>query len=444
MALPRTLLVLTGLAILGGGGYYYWKTRMAPAAEGQATPAGPGASPGASPGAGRRGPGGPGGGAGMAVPVTLGTAARKDLVLTLDALGTVQAMNTVTVRSKVSGQLMEILFREGQEVEKGAILARIDDRTYAAALAQAVAQKAYNAAQLSNAKLDQQRYEGLLRANGVTRQQVDTQRAQVMMYEAQVQQDQAAIDNARAQLDDTVIRAPFAGRVGIRAVDIGNLVASGDTNGIVTVAQFAPIAVNFTLPQQELPRLLRAMAVGQVPVETVPTPSSTPGLPGEAPDRGAVLTVGNLVDATTGSIAVKASFPNERRQLWPGAFVTLRLPVQTIRDALVVPLVAIQQGPAGSFVFVAKDDSTIEQRNVTLGATTRSEATIQTGLQPGERVVTSGAQRLNNGSRIAEVRPGGAAGGVAAPGEGAQPGAGNPQNPAPASGERPARRRESR
>ncbi|WP_419896657.1 efflux RND transporter periplasmic adaptor subunit [Roseomonas sp. USHLN139] len=432
MALPRTLLVLTGLAILGGGGYYYWKTRMAPAAEGQA------AAPAA---AGRRGPGGAGG---MAVPVTLGTASRRDLVLTLDALGTVQAMNTVTLRSRVSGQLMEILFQEGQEVEKGAVLARIDDRTYAAALAQAVAQKAYNAAQLANARLDLQRYEGLLRANGVARQQVDTQRAQVAMYEAQLQQDQAAIDNARAQLDDTVIRAPFAGRVGIRAVDIGNLVASGDTNGIVTLAQFAPIAVNFTLPQQELPRLLAAMQAGAVPVETVPTPSSAPGGPGQAAERGTVLTVGNLVDATTGSIAVKASFPNERRQLWPGAFVTLRLPVQTIRDALVVPLVAIQQGPAGSFVFVAKEDSTIEQRNVTLGATTRSEAAIQSGLQPGERVVTSGAQRLNNGSRIAEVRAGGAAGGVAAPGEGAQPGAGNPQNPAPASGERPARRRESR
>ncbi|EFH11452.1 efflux RND transporter periplasmic adaptor subunit, partial [Teichococcus cervicalis] len=356
-------------------------------------------------------PGGRGMGAGMAVPVTLAAATRKDLVLTLDALGTVQALNSVTLRSRVSGQLLEVLFQEGQDVEQGQVLARIDDRTYAASLAQAQAQRAYNQAQLANARLDLQRYEGLLRANGVTRQQVDTQRTQVALYEAQLAQDQAAIDNARAQLDDTVIRAPFAGRVGLRQVDPGNLVASSDTNGIVSLAQFTPIAVNFTLPQQELPRLLRAMQAGPVPVETVPS------VRGEAAERGTLLTVGNTVDATTGTIQVKASFPNAQRRLWPGAFVTLRLPVETVPQAVVIPLVAVQQGPAGPFVFVAKEDQTIEQRSLRLGPTTRSEAAVTEGLQPGERVVTSGAQRLNNGSRIQEVaRPGPGAANAGAPG----------------------------
>nr|WP_305123373.1 efflux RND transporter periplasmic adaptor subunit [Roseomonas sp. GC11] len=358
----------------------------------------------------------------MGVPVTLAAATRRDLVLTLDALGTVQALNSVTVRSKVSGQLLEVLFREGQDVEKGDILARIDDRTYAAALAQAEAQKAYNQAQLANARLDLRRYEQLLRNNGVTSQQVDTQRASVAMYEAQVAQYQAATDSARAQLDDTVIRAPFAGRVGLRQVDVGNLVSSSDTNGIVSLAQLTPIAMTFTLPQQELPRLLRAMAAGPVPVDTIPT------APGEETERGTVLTIGNSVDSTTGTFTVKASFPNARRRLWPGAFVTLRLPVETVPQALVVPLVAVQQGPAGAYVFVAKDDQTIEQRTVTLGATTRSEAAIREGLRAGERVVTSGGQRLNNGSRIQEVsRPVPGATGANRPGGGpVVPQGGNP------------------
>ncbi|MFC7610485.1 efflux RND transporter periplasmic adaptor subunit [Teichococcus aestuarii] len=266
MSRSRLLLLLLLVLGAGGGGYYLWKQRQEAAA-----PAGQSAAqtaPG-SPG-GRRGPGA----GGIPIPVTLAAAAQKDLVLTLDALGTVQALNSITVRSQVSGQLMEVRFQEGQEVKAGEILARIDDRTYAAALAQAEAKKAYDQAQLENARADLRRYQGLLSASGVTRQQVDTQRAQVAMYEAQVAQDQAAIDTARAQLDYTTIRAPIDGRIGLRGVDAGNLVSSGDATGIVTITQMRPIAVSFTLPQGELARLRRAMAAGPVTVETLPEPVS--------------------------------------------------------------------------------------------------------------------------------------------------------------------------
>lgn len=408
MSRSRLLLLLLLVLGAGGGGYYFWKQRQqaaAPAGQSAAQTA-PGA-PGGPPG-GRRGPGG-----GIPIPVTLAAAAQKDLVLTLDALGTVQALNSITVRSQVSGQLMEVRFQEGQEVKAGEILARIDDRTYAAALAQAEARKAYDQAQLENARADLRRYQGLLSASGVTRQQVDTQRAQVAMYEAQIAQDQAAIDTARAQLDYTTIRAPTDGRVGLRQVDPGNLVGSGDATGIVSITQMRPIAVSFTLPQGELARLRRAMAAGPVTVETLPEPVSAQATtrgaaapPAAAavaraePARGTVLTIDNQIEATTGTVRVKAVFPNDDMRLWPGAFVSLRLAIETVPGAIVIPLVAVQQGPNGPYAFVAKPDNTVEQRPLALGAVTIAEAVVREGLRAGEQVVTSGGLRLNNGSRI--------------------------------------------
>ncbi|UFN47837.1 efflux RND transporter periplasmic adaptor subunit [Roseomonas sp. OT10] len=437
MARTRLLLPVLGvLAIGAGAGWYVWHQRQAAttATADGAAPAGP-RGPG-GPG-GRRGPGGPGG---QAVPVTVATAETRDLLLTIDALGTVQALNTITVRSQVSGTLTEVLFREGQEVKAGDVLARIDDRTYAAALAQARAKQAYDQAQLANARLDLTRYQGLQASSGVTRQQVDTQRAQVAMYEAQVAQDQAAIDNAKAQLDYATIRSPIDGRVGLRLVDPGNLVGAGDSGGIVTVTQLRPIGVTFPIPQGELPRLRRAMAAGPVEVATLPDPVPGQGragpraaaqgnagsgnagsgntgagsaMPGAAAEgsaaravlRGTVLTVDNQVDQTTGTVKVKAVFPNEDTQLWPGAFVSLRLGVETLRGATVVPLVAVQQGPSGPYAFVVKADSTVEQRPLVLGAATQSEAAIRDGLRPGERVVTSGGLRLNAGSAVTVGTP---------------------------------------
>lgn len=388
----RFLVMLLVLAAVLAGGWWWWQQRPAaqeaagnaPAASGQA--------------GGRRGSRGAGP-AGMPIPVTMTAAEKRDLPLTLDALGTVSALASVVVRPQVEGQLMELLFQEGQEVKAGDILARIDDRTYRAALAQAEAKKTYDAAQLANAKVDLARYQQLLSASGVTRQQVDTQRAQVAMFEAQVQQDQAAIDSARTQLDYTVIRSPIDGRVGLRQVDTGNIVRSSDTNGIVTVTQLRPIAATFSLPQQELPRLLRAMAAGPVPVESIPAQPSDPL------ERGTVLTVDNAVDAATGTVRVKATFPNDSGRLWPGAFVNLRIRMEVIQDAVVVPLVAVQQGPRGAYAFVVKPDNTVEMRDLQLGAVTQSEAAVRQGLAAGEQVVTSGALRLNAGSRVTPAEP---------------------------------------
>ncbi|MFT8243066.1 efflux RND transporter periplasmic adaptor subunit [Roseomonas sp. BN140053] len=396
------------LGAVGAGGYWAWQHYYA-------APTTTAESGGRGRGAGRRGgpPAGAPGGGPVAVPVTAAAATRKDVPLMLDALGTVQPLNSITVRPQVEGVLTEIAFREGQDVKVGDVLARIDSRTYAAALAQAEAKKAYDQAQLNNGRVDLQRYQGLLAASGITRQQVDTQRAQVAMFEAQVAQDQAAIDSARTQLDYTVIRSPIDGRVGLRQVDPGNLVRSSDTNGLVTVTQLRPIAITFTLPQQELPRLMRAMAAGSVPVETVPGAAgatgvavgSNPNSTAEPVARGTLLTVDNQVDAATGTVKAKAVFPNDDQHLWPGAFVNLRLRIEVVPDATVVPVVAVQQGPNGAYVFVVGDDNKVAQRAVALGPVTQTEAVLRDGLREGERVVTSGGLRLNPGTLVAVAEP---------------------------------------
>ncbi|MDB5413207.1 MAG: hypothetical protein JWR10_1542 [Rubritepida sp.] len=333
-----------------------------------------------------------------AVPVTVAPATRKDIPILLDALGTVQALNTITVRSQVDGVLVEIAFVEGQEVNAGDVLARIDPRTYAASLAQAEAKKAQDQALLANARLDLQRYVDLSRSNGASRQQLDTQRATVAQNEALVQADQAAIDTARIQLDFTTIRSPVSGRVGLRQIDQGNLIRSGDTTGIVVVTQVRPITVIFTLPQQELPRVLAAMQAGSVPIQVV------------APDgavraTGTLLTPDNQVDQTTGTIKLKATFPNDDRQLWPGSFVNVRMLASTLRQVIAIPTVAVQRGPDGPYAFVLKPDNTVEQRPLVLGLLTPTDAVVTRGLQPDERVITSGALRLNAGSQVQVMDP---------------------------------------
>ncbi|WP_156963529.1 efflux RND transporter periplasmic adaptor subunit [Muricoccus aerilatus] len=397
------LLALVLLAGAGGAGWWWWEHRGAndpSAAQDQAGAQGQqGGAVGPGPGRQRAGAGGgPGGrrpGGGVPVPVTVAEAAQRDVALTVDALGSVVPLESVVVRTQLDGQLMEVNFREGQEVAKGDVLARVDDRAAQAALQQAEGKRAYDQAQLANARVDLQRYQGLAQGAGVTRQQLDTQRAQVAMLEAQVRQDDAAIEQARTQLGFATIQAPLAGRVGIRQVDPGNIVRGSDTNGIVTVTQMAPIGVTFTLPQQELPRLLRTMAAGPVPVETLPGPGNAPTA------RGTLLTVDNAVDPTTGTIKAKATFPNEDRVLWPGAFVNLRLRIEVVPQATVVPLVSIQRGPDGTYAFVVKEDRTVEQRPVTVGQMTLSDAVVQSGLRPGERVVTSGGLRLSAGTTVA-------------------------------------------
>ncbi len=381
----RLLFWLLLLAALGAGGWYGWQYW-----QGQQQAAAP-AQQGQGGGRGRMGAGGP-------VPVTVAAATRQDVPILLDALGTVQAWATITVRAQVDGQLQEITFREGQQVKRGDVLARIDPRPYQAALDQALAKKAQDEALLANARLDLQRYTALARSEGASRQQQDTQRALVAQYEAQVQADQAAIDAARTQLSFTTITSPIDGRVGLRLVDQGNLVRAGDATGIVTVAQLQPIAVNFTLPQQELPRVLEAMGRGEVPVE-----ARLQGTTATAA-QGRLLTIDNQVDALTGTIKLKAEFANADGRLWPGAFATMRLRVETLHQVTTIPLVAVQRGPEGAYAFVLAEDQTVQQRPLQLGVLTESDAVVTRGLRPGDQVVTSGALRLFPGARVAVMQ----------------------------------------
>ena len=390
----RVSLTLLALVLLAGAGAGAWYWRQRQAAILAEVPAG--------------GPVRPGRG-GAPVPVTVVAAQQQDVPIRLDAIGTVQAFNTITVRAQVDGQLLEIAFKEGQMVKQGDVLARIDPRSYQAALDQAVAKKAQDEAQLANARLDLQRYTTLARNEGVSKQQQDTQRAQVAQFEAQVAADQGAIDAARTQLSFTTIRSPINGRVGLRLVDQGNIVRAGDATGIVTVSQLQPIALVFTLPQQELGRVQEAMGRGTVPVQVARNTGAP--LP-----EGQLLTIDNAVDAQTGTIKLKASFANEDLRLWPGAFVNVRLEVDRLQGVTTVPLVAVQRGPEGAFAFVLKPDRTVEQRPLRLGALTATEAVVRQGIQPGERVVTSGALRLSPGATVNPTEEGSPAPGPA-PGE---------------------------
>ncbi len=409
----RFLTLLLTLGLIGGAGagaWYYWQQSQQPAAEAKAgqRPGGGGpAAQGQRPGDGQ---GRPGRGAGAPVPVMIATAQRQDVPIMLDAIGTVQAYNTITVRAQVDGQLVEIAFQEGQMVKQGDLLARIDPRSYQAALDQAIAKKAQDEALLANARLDLQRYTTLARNEGVSRQQQDTQRSTVAQYEALVASDQAAIDSARTQLSFTTIRSPINGRVGLRLVDQGNLVRSGDATGIVTVSQMQPIAVTFTLPQQELGRVVDALQRGTVPVQAlrsasggVPQAQGPPSPGAQGPIMGELRTLDSAVDASTGTIKLKAVFPNEDMRLWPGAFVNVRLRIDTVPEAVTVPLVAVQRGPDGAFAYVLKGDQTVEQRSLQLGVLTPTEAVVRRGVEVGEKVITSGALRLSPGATVMAV-----------------------------------------
>ena len=294
------------------------------------------------------------------VPVLAIAARATDVPVYLDGVGTAKALNTVTVRSQVDGKLINISFTEGQDVPKGFVLAKIDPTTYQAQYDQAQAKKAQDEAQLANARLDLDRY---TRAGGDQRGQQAAARhpaGAVSQLEAQIKLDQAAIDNARAILGYTDVVAPIAGRTGIRLVDEGNIVRGADTTGIVILTQFQPISVFFNLPQQNLPDLNQGMAEGQLPVEAL-TPDGKSAL-----DNGKVVVIDNQVDQTTGTVKLKAEFPNTNLQLWPGQFVNVRVLIDTLRNVVVVPTAAVQRGPNGTFVYVVKDDNTVTVRRVKL------------------------------------------------------------------------------
>jgi multidrug efflux system membrane fusion protein len=341
---------------------------------------------------GKRGRGAPD----AAVPVLAAAAKLADVPVYLDGVGTTKALNTVTVRPQIDGKLVSIKFKEGQDVERGYVLAEIDPTTYQAMLDQAVAKKAQDAAQLANARLDLERYNRLVASNSATRQQADTQRATVAQLEAQVNLDQAAIDNTQAILGYTKITAPIAGRLGLRMVDEGNLVRAGDvTSAIVVITQIKPISVFFSLPQQQFVRVNRAFGQRQLVVEALGSDNKT------VTDRGTLGVIDNQVDQSTGTVKLKAEFPNTDLQLWPGQFVNVRLLVETLNQVVVVPTSAVQRGPNGTFVYVVKEDQSVAVQPVTVTLQDDVQAVIGTGIKAADRVVTTGFARISDGTKVA-------------------------------------------
>ena len=330
------------------------------------------------------------------VPVLAAAAKVADVPVYLDGVGTTRALNTVTVRPQVDGKLMRILFKEGQEVERGYVLAEIDPITYQAMLDQAKAKKAQDEAQLANARLDLERYNRLVASNSATRQQADTQKALVAQLEAQVNLDQAAIDNTQAILGYTKIIAPISGRTGIRMVDEGNLLRAGDTNAaIVMLTQVKPLSILFSLPQQQIARVSRALQKGPLKVEAFGADDKT------VTDTGTLLVIDNQVDQATGTVKLKAEFPNADLQLWPGQFVNVRLLVETMKQVVVIPTAALQRGPNGTFIYVVNDDQSVTVRPVTVALQDDTQAVVSTGLKEQERVVTTGFARISDGTQVA-------------------------------------------
>jgi membrane fusion protein, multidrug efflux system len=376
---PRNWPVLLSLLVLAaiGAAIFLWPQKQPPA-----RPAAAGAGP---------------------VPVLVATAKTEDVPVMLPALGTVQAFNTVTIKPMVDGPLIEVNFKEGQMVHKGEVLARIDPRIYQAALDSAVAKKAQDEATLANAKIDLARYQKLVENDSTSVQQRDTQKALVAQLQAQSEQDQAAIETARTNVSYTTITSPLDGRTGMRQVDAGNIVHATDTTGIVVITQLQPISVIFTLPQQDLQPVAAAMAVGNAPVIAYPQGADEDAA--NMLDRGALSVLDNQVDPTTGTIKLKATFPNQNNKLWPGGFVGVRLQVATDRLATVVPPAAVQLGPNDNYVYIVNSNNTVTRRTVTVGHETSRVAVITNGVAPGERVVIDGASRLTDGKAIT-IAPG--------------------------------------
>ena len=357
------------------------------------------------------------------IPVQSAVAQSGDVPIYLDGIGAVQAYNAVTVRAQVDGTLEKISFVEGQDVKAGQVLAQIDPRPLRAQLEQALAARARDAAQLANAKVDLQRYTTLVAQDSIATQQLDTQRALVAQNAATVQNDQAQIDYAKVQLGYTTIVSPIAGRTGVRQVDAGNLVHATDTTGIVTVTQIEPISVLFTLPEDAVSPVIRQMQAGPLSVAAMLRNESTPAA------QGRLLMVNNQIDATTGTVQLKATFANHDHALWPGQFVDVRLLLKTLHNAVTIPPGAVQRGPQGEFVFVVQSDGTVQMRAVRLSTSNPGNAValVDSGIAGGERVVTDGQLKLRSGAHVRLLQP-----------AATQPGAAPAAQPAASSGSAPA------
>ncbi|MGB9071283.1 MAG: MdtA/MuxA family multidrug efflux RND transporter periplasmic adaptor subunit [Terriglobales bacterium] len=330
-----------------------------------------------------------------AVPVAVFTAVREDMPVYLTGLGSVTAFNTVSVKSRVDGQLMQVNFREGQQVNKGDLLVLIDPRPYQVQLAQAQAQLYKDQAQLRDAQLNYQRFKDLLNQSGaMSQQQVDTQKAAADQFEGAVRGDQATIDNAKLQIDYCHITAPVSGRIGLRLVDAGNIVHASDQNPMLVITQLQPISVIFTLPEDSLPVVVQRMKQGTLKVDAFSRDNQIKLA------TGVLLTIDNQIDVTTGTARLKATFDNRDGVLFPNQFVNIRLALDVQKNVTVVPSVAVQRGPQGTFVYVVKPDKTVEARSVTVALTQSNQSAIASGLEAGDIVVTDGQDKLQKGAKV--------------------------------------------
>jgi multidrug efflux system membrane fusion protein len=365
----RTVSIAITLLILGGLGYIGWTSLQQKQAANRVRPD-------------------------LAVPVLAATPRIQDVPVYLDGVGSVRALNTVTVRSQVDGKLIVVNFTEGQDVKKGDVLGEIDPVLYKAALDQAIAKKAQDEALLANQRLDLIRYQQLAASNAGSKQQADTQRAVVAQQEALVNADQAAIDNAAATLGYTKIIAPLTGRAGLRQVDQGNIIHAADATGLVIITQLQPIAVQFSLPQQQIVRVNAASAKGALAVDVFGNDGIT------VVDTGKLTGIDNQVDPTTGTLKLKAEFPNADFQLWPGQFVNVRLKVETLSQAVVIPTSAVQRGPVGTFSYIIGDGDIVAAKPVVVTQQNETDAVIASGISASDRVVTTGFANLSEGAKV--------------------------------------------
>jgi membrane fusion protein, multidrug efflux system len=373
MKKSRTITWVLVLLVAGAAGYYGWQRFQG---EDRAT-----AAANAQKAAARN-----------SVRVSIAPVEKSDFPVYLTGLGTVQGFNTVVVRTRVDGQIDKIAFKEGQEVNQGDLLAEIDPRPYQASLDQAKAKKEQDEANLANANLDLQRFTKL--GEFATRQQLDTQRSTVQQLTAQIAADTAAIFNAQTQLDYTAIKAPISGVVGLRQVDIGNIVNAATQTGIVTIAQIEPIAVIFTAPEEQLPYINEAQTIQPLKTIAITTDGKKPLA------EGKLAVVNNQVDSTSGTIRLKAVFDNKNHALWPGQSVSTRLLVQTLKGATVVPDEAIQHGTEGLYAYVVNQDNKAELRKVKVSQSIDGRSVVDNGLSPGEKVITAGQYKVQAGTLV--------------------------------------------
>ncbi|KKO62896.1 Multidrug resistance protein MdtA precursor [Janthinobacterium sp. KBS0711] len=380
-----TVIALAVMAALGGGAWYL--THSGTSAQGGPGMGGPG---------GAGGPGGPGGRrGGPSTTVGVATAVKSDLPVVLDALGTVTAASTVTVRPQVSGILKELKFKEGGMVKAGQVVAQIDPAQFEMALMQATGQRQRDEAQLENARLTLKRYQTLLGQDSIARQDVDTQAALVKQLEGTVMTDRASEGTARLNLGYTKVVSPISGRAGLKVVDIGNLVSTSDTGGVVVVTQLSPIDVEFSVPQDKVQTIQERLNGGTALAALALDRTRTHTL-----DKGSLTALDNQVDVQTGTVRAKARYTNDKMALFPSQFVNVRLELGNITGAVLVPVTALRHSNNGDFVYVLKADKTVTVRMVTRGQATTDMVEIRAGLEAGEQVITEGADRLKEGAKV--------------------------------------------